>query len=110
MRGAAAAVLEQGVSGGKPKDRDGDGSENISAAVKERDVRKRGPSENVTKAGEDKEDGDGIVYDDPLPTEESDAHSIQDEEEYIYEDDLFVNTNRIAKMTLDDSSSDEESD
>lgn len=30
-----------------------------------------------------------------------------DDDEYVYDDDLFINTNRIAKMTIDDSSSDE---
>lgn len=77
---------------------------------------KRRKMRGVTGAGNDRTDGDNeedrgeVKHNDHLKISQSDAQSKHDEEyneDYIYEDDLFINTNRIAKMTIDDSSSDE---
>ena len=56
-------------------------------------------------------DEDGIVFNDAYaPREEDNAHEIGSDEEAMVADDplLFVNTNRLARLAVQDSSSDEE--
>eukprot|EP00977_Amphora_coffeiformis_P002215 scaffold425_cov175-Amphora_coffeaeformis.AAC.74 len=56
-------------------------------------------------------DEDGIVFNDAYaPRDEDDAHEIASDEEPMAADDplLFVNTNRLARLAVQDSSSDEE--
>ena len=63
----------------------------------QRQSKTSGKDENADEESDEEyeqyEDGDGIVFDDPLLT-----------------DDLMVNTNRIAAMRVEDSSSDESDD